>query len=251
MLTSAHDTTMKSIRREFRRAPEFLRWRRPLLVLLLAVRELLRPLAYWYVFDIFATDLRLPLPASYSTESLVVRFLTGDQDVQQAVTDLAGLDGLASNDIELRLVRGDVVAVAYACDDVAGYMWLTFSTGMELAFGTSWRLESSEALRYDSFVRPEWRGRAIHSLLNNSLNSYAREHGILRTLAGISILNSQSSSLAKHFRKARAMRVMIFRVRGLNWTYRRAIGVPLQSRFDLTSGFRVRLLPNLQKKTAS
>jgi hypothetical protein len=237
---NAHDTTMKSIRREFRRAPEFLRWRRPLLVFLLGVRELLRPLVYWYVFDIFATDLRLPLPESYSTDSLVVRFFTGDQDRQQAVIDLAGLDGLASNDIELRLRRGDVVGVAYSGAEVAGYMWLTFSTGMELAFGTSWKLGSSEALRYDSFVCPVWRGRAIHSFLNNCLNNYAREHGIVRTLAGISILNSQSSSLARHLRRIRSMRVLILRVRGLNWTFRRAIGAPLQSRFDLTSGFQVR-----------
>jgi hypothetical protein len=231
---------MKSIRREFRRAPEFLRWRRPLLVFLLGVRELLRPLVYWYVFDIFATDLRLPLPESYSTDSLVVRFFTGDQDRQQAVIDLAGLDGLASNDIELRLRRGDVVGVAYSGAEVAGYMWLTFSTGMELAFGTSWKLGSSEALRYDSFVCPVWRGRAIHSFLNNCLNNYAREHGIVRTLAGISILNSQSSSLARHLRRIRSMRVLILRVRGLNWIFRRAIGAPLQSRFDLTSGFQVR-----------
>ena len=232
---------MKSLRRELSRAPEFLRWRRPLLVLLLGAREVLRPVLYWYVFDIFVTDLRLPVPESYATEPVDVVIYTRDGDAKQAMKDLTGMDGLSSADIELRLRRGDVVAVAYARSSVAGSMWLTFSNGMELAFGTSWRVGPAEALRYDSFVSPDWRGRAIHSLLNNSLNNYAREHGILRTLGGISVLNSQSSSLAKHFRKARAMRILILRFRGLNWTYRRATGAPLESRFDLSPQFLTRV----------
>ena len=232
---------MKSLRRELSRAPEFLRWRRPLLVLLLGARELFRPLLYWYVFDIFVTDLSKPVPESYSKEPVDVVIYTRESDVPRATEELAGMDGLSFADIELRLKRGDVVAVAYAGASVAGSMWLTFSNGMELAFGTSWRVGPAEALRYDSFVNPDWRGRAIHSLLNNALNTYAREHGIVRTLGGISVLNSQSSSLAKHFRKARGMRIMIFRLRGLNWTYRRATGAPLESRFDLSPQFLTRV----------
>jgi len=231
---------MKSLRQELRRAPEFLRWRRPLLVLLLAVRELFRPFLYWYVFDIFVTDLRLSVPESYSKETLDIRIYAGNKDLPKALEDLTSVDDLASADIELRLKRGDVVAVVYADGHVVGCMWLTFSTGMELAFGTNWRIEPAEALRYDSFVSPEWRGRAIHSLLNNALNNYARERGVVRTLGGISVLNSQSSSLARHFRKSRAMRVTIVHLRGLNWTHRRALGAPLKTRFDTLPGFPVR-----------
>lgn len=233
---------MKSLLCELQRVPEFLRWRDPSLLLLLAVRELFRPIAYWYVFDIFETDLRRPLPLPYATEAFRVAIYEGDQDLQKAAEDLASLDDLSAFDIETRLRRGDVVAVAYAGNRVVGSSWLTFSSGMDLAFETSWILGAREALRYRSFVRPEWRGRAIQSLLNHALNTYAREHGLDRTLGGISVLNSQSLSLAKHYRRSPAMRLWIFHLRGLNWTYRRATGAPLESRFAVAAGFPERKL---------
>lgn len=228
---------MKSVLRELRRVPEFLRWRNPLLVLFLVVRESLRPFIYWYIFDIFETDLRLPLPESYAKDNLEVSIYGGNKDLKSALEDLASLDDLLPADIELRFARGDVVAVAYAANEVVGCMWLTFSTGIELAFGTSWIIRTAEALRYGAFVHPGWRGRAIHSLLNNALNRYAHECGMIRTLGGVSVLNNQSRSLARHFRKLRAMRVVIFHIRGVNWTYRKAIGAPLKSRFAIARGF--------------
>ena len=232
---------MKSLRCELRRLPEFVRWRNPPLVFLMVIREIFRPLIYWYVFDIFETDLCLSLPRWYSKDKLDVRIYGGTKDLKRAVEDLTPMDGLLSEDIEVRLARGDVVAVAYAENRVVGFMWLTFSTGMELAFETTWIIDSAEALRYESFVHPKWRGRAIHSLLNNAINRYAREHGILRTVGGISLLNSQSRSLASHFRKLRAMRVVLIRIRGVNWTYRKAIGAALESRFAIMPGFPTRI----------
>ena len=231
---------MKPVLREVRRFPEFVRWRNPLLILLMVLRETLRPFMYWYIFDIFETDLRLPGPESYSKESFEVRIYGGNKDLKRAVEDLTCLDDLLPADIELRFSRGDVVAVAYAEDEAVGCMWLTFSTGMELGFGTSWILEATEALRYGAFVRPDWRGRALHSVLNNTLNRYAQERRILRTLSGISVFNSQSRRLHKRFRSARAMRVFLFRVRGVKWTYRKALGAPLESRFAVAPGFQSR-----------
>jgi GNAT superfamily N-acetyltransferase len=191
---------------------------------------------YWFIFDIFETDLRLPIPEPYSAERLDVRVYEGSKDVKNILEDLAAMDDLLPADIELRLQRGDAVAIAYAADKAVGCMWLTFSTGIELGFGTSWVIRPAEALRYGAFVRPEWRGRAVHSLLNNALNRYARDRGILRTLGGVSVLNSQSRSLAKHYRKLRAMRVIVLKIRGVKWIYRKAIGAPLESRFCVAAG---------------
>jgi GNAT superfamily N-acetyltransferase len=238
---NAKRRTMKSLLRELRRLPEFVRWRNPLFVFLMVIREIFRPLIYWYVYDIFETDLCLPVPGSYSKEKLDVRIYNGQKDLKRAVEDLTSMDGLLAADIELRMARGDVVAVVYAETQAVGFMWLTFSSGMELVFGTSWIIGHNEALRYESFVHPRWRGRAIHSLLNSAINRYALEHGILRTLGGVSLLNSQSRSLAKHFRKLRSIRLVIFRVRGVKWTYRKAIGAPLESRFAITPGFPTRI----------
>jgi GNAT superfamily N-acetyltransferase len=156
------------------------------------------------------------------------------------------LDDLGLTEIEQRLKRGDVVAVAYAAREPVSCIWLTSSSGMELAFGTSWVISPMEGLRYGSFVRPEWRGRAIHSLMNDAINRYARERGMVRTLAGISMLNSQSRNLPRRLRSSRVMRVFLFHLRGVNWTYRRAIGAPLHSRFSITGGSPMRSVASFQ-----
>jgi GNAT superfamily N-acetyltransferase len=227
---------MKSIRRHLRRLPELMRWRNPGLLLLLIVRETFRPFIYWYIFDIFERDVRRPMPEPYSKERLDLRIYEGAKDLHRAVEDLTALDDLRPADIELRLKRGDAVAIAYAAHEAVACMWLSFSNEVELAFGINWSMSPTEALRYDAFVRPDWRGRAIHSLVNDAINRYARERGIARTLAGISTLNNQSRNLPKHLRNARLMRLILLHIRGLNWTYRKAIGAPFESRFSITPG---------------
>ena len=227
---------MKSLLYHLRRLPELIRWRNPGLFLLLVIREIFRPLMYWYVFDIFERDVRRPLPEPYSKERLDVRIYEGTEDLKKAVQELTSLDNLGPEEIEQRLKRGDAVAVAYSGREAVSCMWLTFSSGMELAFDTSWVISPMEALRYGSFVRPEWRGRAIHSFVNDAINRYARERGMVRTLAGISALNSQSRNLTKRLRSLQVMKVFLFHLRGVNWTYRRAIGAPLHSRFSITTG---------------
>ena len=221
---------MKSVLAGLRRLPEFIRWRNPFLLLLLLTREILRPFVYWYAFDIFQRDPQQPMPP-YSKQMLELRIYEGTADLQKRLDDLAGLDGLGHAEIKMRFERGDVVAVVYAANEAVGCMWLTFSSGMELAFGTKWRIGPAEALRYGAFVRPEWRGRAVHSLVNDAIIQYARKRGIVCVLAGISALNSQSMNLPKHLRASRVMRVFLFHVRGLNWTYQKAIGAPFESRF--------------------
>jgi GNAT superfamily N-acetyltransferase len=231
---------MKSILRGLRRLPELMRWRSPGLLLLLLIREILRPFIYWYVFDIFERDPRRPMPP-YSKQRLDLRIYDGTSDLQKAVDDLTGLDGLRPAEIKMRFERGDVVAVAYAATEAVGCMWLTFLSGMELAFGTKWRIGPAEALRYGAFVRPEWRGRAVHSLVNDASIQYARKRGIVCALAGISALNSQSRNLPKHLRVSHVMRVFLFHVRVLNWTYRKATGAPLESRFSVAPSTAIQM----------
>jgi hypothetical protein len=233
---------MKSFLRDLQRLPEILRWRNPRYLLLLLTREIFRPFIYWYVFDIFERHLRRPMPAPYSKETFEVRIFEGNKDLERAVEDLRSLDNLSPAEIEMRLERGDVVAVAYAAGQSIGCMWLTFSSGMELAFGISWLIGPFEALRYGAFVLPAWRGRAVHSVVNDAINRYARNRGIVCTLAGISALNSQSSNLPRHLRNSRVMRVVLVHLRGVNWTYRKAIGAPLESRFSIAPGPNGRVL---------
>jgi hypothetical protein len=64
-----------------------------------------------------------------------------------------------------------------------------------------------------------------------ALNTYAREHGVRRSVGSISVLNSQSLSMAKRLRKKKIMTVLVVRVHGLGWTFRKSFGAPLHSRF--------------------
>ena len=222
----------KSLSQKLRELPSVLRWRGPFRLLLLVAREVLSPLVYWHVFHIFETDLRLPLPESYARERFEVRVYSGSEDLEAHQAELASMGELQPSEIATRFRRGDVAIVAYEGSKPVGYVWLIFSSGVELAFRLHWILNSHEALRHGSYVLPDWRGRGIHSFLNHAVNHYARQHGIIRTLASISVLNTQSLSLANHFQKAPTMTLIVLRVRGVNWTYRRAIGAPLKSRFS-------------------
>jgi GNAT superfamily N-acetyltransferase len=109
---------------------------------------------------------------------------------------------------------------------------MAFSSGMELAYGTTWILHPNEGTQYGSFVLPKWRGHGIFSLLNVALNTYAREHGVLRSVGSISVLNSQSLSLAKRLGKKKIMTVILVHIRGIGRTFRNAIGAPLRTRFS-------------------
>jgi GNAT superfamily N-acetyltransferase len=218
--------------RRWRGAWDFLRWRGPFRFLLLAVREVFSPVFYWHVWHIFETDLDAPLSTA-SGGPYTIRIYSGRAEIDPVKQIIVSLDGILPTEVDLRADRGDAVGVAFVCDDEAvGYSWMTLATGLELAFGTSWRIQSNEALLYGSYVVPDWRGRGIHRCLDVAMNMYARQRGLIRTLGSISVLNIGALSLAAHSHKEKVMTVILVRVRGLRWIYRKSIGAPFESRFE-------------------
>jgi GNAT superfamily N-acetyltransferase len=209
-----------------------IRWRGLLYSFLLATREILRPLLYWYAWHIFSTDLQKAIPEPYAKKEVDIAVLCGPPAIETAIPQLVPLGQLTSEQIRSRMQDGGAVAIARVGNEVAGYMWLSFMNGGMLVYDFSWTLAPDEALRYGSFVNPKWRGLGIHSALNNALNHYARGRGIHRTLGSIGAFNRQSLNLAKHARKRKAMTVFVLHVNGLNWTYARAFGAALESRFS-------------------
>jgi len=227
---------------QWRRAREILRWRGPLVLTLLAAREILRPAVYWHVFYIFETDMKNePLPEPYSKEKVELRLYTRDRDADRAKAEVSAMGELRMGEIEKRLNRGDAVAIAYVSGEPTGYGWLSVSSGaVELAFGITWVLEPDEGVRYGNFVLPKWRGRRIHSSVHAAVKAYARQLGLARTFASISTLNTQSMSLAEHYRRTSTMKVTLVHIRGLNWTIHRASGAPFESRFTRTANMEKR-----------
>jgi GNAT superfamily N-acetyltransferase len=210
---------------------EFLSWRGLFIVGLLALREILRPLFYWHLWHIFETDISKQVPQPYGRDAVEVKFYAEDRP-SAMVEQISAMGELGPEEVERRLARGVWIAIGWVEAQPAGYMWMSFSNTLELAFDTFWMVRPGEAVRYGSFVLPAFRGRGIHSWLNSAVNSGLRQRGIHKTLAAVSLLNPQSLSLPRHYRRAVVMTALVARVRGLNWTIRRSFGAPLGSRFS-------------------
>jgi len=211
---------------------EHLRWRGWWLVLLLSCRELLKPLLYWHVWYIFESDLIRQIPQPYSDSEFDVAVYTVRDELTVIKPRLLSMGELSPSEIDARFQRGDAVALASFAGQPVGYMWMGFSSGIELDFDTYWILREGEALRYGSFVMPEFRGRRVHSLVNSALNTYAHNQGITRTLGSVSALNPQSLSLPRHYNRAISMTVFLARFRFPFLTLRKSFRAPLSSRFS-------------------
>jgi GNAT superfamily N-acetyltransferase len=212
---------------------EHLRWRSPFIVAVLVFREICRPIFYWHAWHIYESNISRGVSQPYAKDGFTTQIHDGQSNRAALTSMLAAMGELASDEIRSRITRGHVAAVAYSGNEPVGYIWLAFSGGADLWFGydTYWKLNANEAMRYGSFVVPAFRGQAIHSLLNSAINTYARERGMVRSLGAVSVLNRQSLSLAKHYRRAITMTVVLARIRGVNWTIRKSFGAPMESRF--------------------
>jgi GNAT superfamily N-acetyltransferase len=219
------------VSRQWRNAREVLRWRGARYLLILGFREILRPILYWHVWYIFDRDLRQQLPEPDARENFESRIYSGKNALENAGLVNSCLAEYIPADSSSRLERGDALAVTYAGTEPVGVSWMTFSSGLELAFGAAWKIQRGEAVQYDAFVHPRWRGHAIQSVLNVAMYRYARDHGIDHVLASVSVFNSQSLALAKRRKKSKSMTVFLLRVRGINWVFAKAGGARFESRF--------------------
>jgi hypothetical protein len=216
----------------FRDIREHLRWRGSWIVFLLALREFLKPLLYWHVWQIFETDLTREVPQPYSRTSFDVAIYTSHDDLSDIKPRILSMGELSTSELDTRFNRGDAVALASSSGEPAGCMWMGFSSGIELNFDTWWILRRGEALRHGSFVVPSFRGQGVHSVVNSALNTYALQHGITRALASISALNPQSLSLARHYNRPISMTVFLLRFHFRSFTLRKSFRAPLASRFS-------------------
>ena len=210
---------------------EHLRWRGAWIVFVISLRELLKPLLYWHVWHIYETDLSREIPQPYARTTPDVAIYTFRDDLSSIKPGILSMRELSAPELDTRFDRGDAVALASISGQPVGYVWLGFSSGIELDFDTYWILRAGEALRYGSFVAPPFRGRGLHSFLNYAINAYALERGLTRTLGSVSVLNRQSLSLPRHYNRAIAMTVFLVRLRLFSLTLRKSFRAPLSTRF--------------------
>jgi GNAT superfamily N-acetyltransferase len=196
------------------------------------LREALKPLVYWHAYYIIQNDMLPPLPAPKAKGEFDTIVFAGESDLQNAIAALAGMKELSSAEVALRLKRGDAVAVTSDGSQAVGYLWMTFCSGLELVFDTAWMVHPNEAVLYDTFVDPGWRGRGIHACMDIALNNWAYPRGITRAFASISAVNNQSLGITKLAGKARIMKLVLIRVRGLKKTWIKAKGAPFELYFQ-------------------
>jgi hypothetical protein len=199
------------------------------------LREMLRPLVYWHAYDIFETDLtRQPVPEPYPNEHIDVRVYERAVAPQKAKAEIVSMGQLDPEEIDSRFDRGDMVVIAYIYGECTGCEWLCFADGvLELAFGVNWLVGPGEAVRYDKFVLPKWRGRKISTWLHSGTVVCARDHGVMRTFSSISRVNKQSLSIAKHYRRTAVIKLTLVRLSGMKKPFRKTVGAPFESRFSM------------------
>jgi hypothetical protein len=163
---------------------------------------------------------------------LATRICGIEDDADSLTTMIASMGELAPGEVARRLSNGHLVAVAFSGEQPVGYMWLAFSCLPETIFDTSWVIRPGEVVRYNSFVIPPFRGRGVHSVVNAASSCYARERGVARALGAVSVLNPQSMSLPRHYRRAIKMTVFFAKFHGAKWTIRKSFDAPLDSRFS-------------------
>ncbi len=214
---------------------ESMYWRGLFILALLMVREILRPLCYWHVWHIFETDISQQFLQPYGKDEVEVKVYGAEDNLMTISERIPAMGELELEEVRRRFARGDLIAIGCVKEQPVGYMWMALSNSLELAFGTYWIVRSGEAVKYGSFVLPAFRGRGIHSCLNSAVDAYLRKRNINKALGSVSILNPQSMSLPKHYKRAIAMTVFVARIRGVNWTIRKSFRAPLRTRFSWPS----------------
>jgi GNAT superfamily N-acetyltransferase len=217
---------------QLRTAAKELRWRGPLNFALLVLRELLSPLLYWHIFHVYETD--VVAPQLSQSAKFNVEVYAGRANSDKLTRELAPLGDISGDEINFRLSSGDVVAVAYAGKDPAGYAWVSFATGLEIAFQTAWALDDHQAAFYGSFTHPPWRGLGVQRQLDAALMRYLAQSDFATVFSTVSTFNRAMLRATNCSQRRKCMTLVLIHFRGLNWTYRDAFGAPLQSRFAVS-----------------
>jgi GNAT superfamily N-acetyltransferase len=154
-----------------------------------SLRNLARP--YINTFAFFEADLERIVVEMPPGTKLEPRLFRGAGSVQN-VCDLLESMGNTRGELEKRMLRGDLVSIGFVGAEAVAYTWMTFSDVDVHELGLRLRLQPGEAVQYDTFVAPKWRGRGFQFALNVPVLNYAREHGYRKTLAWVHVLNTRS-----------------------------------------------------------
>lgn len=176
------------------------------------LRSLTRRYLNLYAFfeaDLALTEVQMP-PGTI----LNPRLFAGTSQLS-AVWRFLGPLGKDQTTLERRLENGDIVSIGFVEGEAVAYTWMTFKEGDVSELGLKLRLEPGEAVQYDTFVAPQWRGQGFQYPLNVPILNYAREQGYKKTLAWVHVLNTRSFKNQLRSGKRVIQKVVALRFPGL------------------------------------
>ena len=154
-----------------------------------SLRNLTRPFLNVFVF--FEADLDHTVVAMPAGTQLSPRLFQGPSETEKVCELLAAMDN-SREELQRRMLRGDLVSIGFVGEEPVAYTWMTFQNANVNELGLVLRLEPGELVQYDTFVAPQWRGRGFQYPLNVPGLNYVREHGYRKTLAWVHVLNTRS-----------------------------------------------------------
>ncbi len=215
----------------WRLVSESLRWEGPFHVVVRVGSRILKPFLSLRIVHFYETDVTRPVPDGSPEKLAQVTTYSGEENLQKIKNEFQAVGLLVPGDIESRLHQGEFVGIAKVEGATAGYCWMSFTQKWVDELELTLRLRSDEALLYDSFVLPRWRGRRLNFHMNVALKDVAGEHGIARTLGYMSALNRRSLKLSKQMGSRKIMTVAALCFRRMGCVWRVAFGASLRSRF--------------------
>jgi GNAT superfamily N-acetyltransferase len=191
-----------------------------------AIRQSTRP--FLNIYDVFLADLTtLPITRKPRPE-FTVRLYRGPEECAAACRQLRILE-VSSHEVCQRMRNGDLVAIGSIGEDLVGYTWLTLTDVEMKEIGRVLRIPQNCAVQFDTFIAPRWRGRGLQFLLNVPVLEYARQQGIVYTLAWVNRLNVRSRRNQLRTQKKKVLTIVSLRLPGTRRIWNWQFGSPAYS----------------------
>lgn len=208
-----------------KRIQEVYKWEGASHVLWRGCRKILSPVLFWEITHLFEADLSRPIPAVSPKGNFVVKICSGQGSVEHVQAALCPTRAVSTADIEDWLKRGDIVAVIYSGDEVAGFSWLTWSSPWVPEFHGALVVRAQEVVQHNNFVVPDWRGRGIQGFLAVALSEFARARGCVRMLTYVDALNTPSLKTQYRLGTRRVLTVVCVYIGGLSRPWCMTFGI--------------------------
>lgn len=154
----------------------------------------------------------------------------------QAAIDALIPAGLSAAAVSARLQKGDLVAVGVIGDEPAAYTWASFTEASVKELNMKLCARPNEVIQYDTLVLKPFRRNGLQFAVNQPVLDYAQQHGYIRTLSWVNVLNRASCKNQWKWGKKVLLTVVLLGVPGTQYRWTFSLGAPLDTVFSRIEG---------------